>query len=157
MNIFILSTDPQKAAVFHNDKHLVKMILESAQLLCTAHRVLDVNPHPDLYRATHINHPCSKWVRETDCNYNWLNMLFVHLCDEYTFRYDKVHLSYTKLHRLLCFPPDNIPRGPLTQFAQAMPDKYKNSDVVTAYRNYYLSEKRSFSKWTKRNTPDWFV
>ena len=186
MNIFILSTDPVKAAQQHNDKHVVKMIVESAQMLCTAHRVLDggkveyqkKTPKgkfrkatkwqlPDrrddkLYRATHINHPCSIWCRETVENYMWLHALTVALCDEYYHRYGKHH-KVPRQHKvqasgmldLLATPPRNIPCGGLTPFAIAMPDQYKVDDVIQSYKNYYLGEKTGFMKYTHREMPEW--
>ena len=87
MNIFYLDKDPKKCAEMHCDKHVVKMILEYAQLLSTAHRVLDGNEwadHVGLYKATHKNHPSAIWARESAGNYFWLNKLFQELCKEYT-------------------------------------------------------------------------
>jgi intergrase/recombinase len=157
MNIFILSDDPVVAAKEHVDKHVVKMILESAQLLSTAHRVLDNNPNPQLYQKTHINHPCSIWVRQSSENYRWLYNLFVELCKEYTFRYHKTHLCETKLGKILAELPKNISYGKMTPFAQAMPEKYRHKDAIRAYQQYYMGEKRNFAKWTKRPRPQWFI
>jgi hypothetical protein len=138
----------------------MKMILESAQLLCTAHRVLDGEHyidassgrklqrwrHPrleiELYQATHFNHPCAIWARESKANYNWLYSHFMHLSQEYEKRYGKVHASWTKLQHILFFSPDNIPQGSYTEPAMAMPDKYiKRGDPVGSYRAYYEAEK----------------
>ena len=176
MNIFVLDEDPVLAAQYHCDKHVVKMILESAQLLSTAHRVLDGDlGHkfsksgaklkdyilPDarqdlLYKASHTNHPCALWVRETDCNYMWLCALFLALGDEYTYRYNRIHLSIGKLADILLCLPNNIKQGLCTPFVQAMPDECKNADVVTAYRTYYKTHKSEIATWTKRSTPDWY-
>lgn len=175
MNIFYLDTDPKVSAQMMHDKHVVKMILETAQLLSTAHRVLDGTPYIDsssgrkikrwslskvrlensLYKATHINHPSAVWSRVNSGNYHWLYEHFVALCDEYTYRYGKVHATDTKLRDVLLMEPENIPSGGITQMPQAMPDKYKNSDSVTAYRSYYIGEKKQQSKYTKRNSPIW--
>ena len=111
MNIFILNKDRRLAAIEHNDKHVVKMIVESAQMLSTAHRLLDgtlgteqrtnkngvvrnvkvwtLSDHREqiLYKPTHGNHPCSIWCRESVENYLWLYNLTVALCDEYYHRY----------------------------------------------------------------------
>ena len=79
MNIFYLDEDPVLAAQMHCDKHVVKMILESAQLLSTAHLLIDGDELADergLYKATHKNHPSSKWVRDSSENYEWLWNLF---------------------------------------------------------------------------------
>ena len=94
MNIFYLHPDPKKCAEMHLNKHCVKMILEYAQLLSTAHRVLDGDDYANqynLYKATHVNHPSAIWVRQSCYNYSWLMQLLCHLCIEYTHRYGKVH------------------------------------------------------------------
>lgn len=141
----------------HNDKHVVKMILEYAQLLSTAHR-LNNNNNEILYKVTHINHPCSVWVRSSQKNYIWLSNLLNCLCKEYTFRYEKIHkVEYSGLLNYLL---TNIPSIELENFTdppQAMPDfcKVKNNTVL-AYRNYYLKEKVHLAVWKKRNRPEWF-
>lgn len=156
MNIFFLDKDPVKAARYHCDKHVVKMILESAQLLSTAHRLLDERDDDILYRATHKNHPCAIWVRESSGNYSWLYNLFVALCDEYTYRYDKIHLTDSKLRKELYSCPNNIPFVRRTKPAQAMPEKYRDKDPVIAYRNYYNGDKAPIATWKKRDIPEWF-
>jgi len=182
MNIFYLDSDASLAAKYHVDKHVVKMILESAQLLCTSHRILDGSPKKVsrttktgkvrevtsyllqdskkdsiLYSATHINHPCTIWCRETINNYMWLYQLFVELCDEYTYRYNKKHKTDILLRDVLKQHPRNMSRIEFTRPAQAMPDDYKSSDSVEAYRTYYMADKRKFAKWTKRDVPQWFI
>lgn len=179
MNIFVLDLDPQKAARQHCDKHVVKMVLESAQLLCTAHRVLDgakdpksrayVLPEPsetDLYyKASHVNHPCAIWARSTSANYIWLSNMLNALCDEYYFRYGSrkkvpVHhkVARTGLNVALMRLPDNISDGPLTAFSLSMPDEYKvPGDPVSSYRAYYLGDKRGLLKYTQRSAPDWII
>ena len=138
MNIFYLDKDINKAAEYHNDKHCVKMILEYAQLLCTAHRELDGdNANENLYKSTHKNHPSAKWVRESKANYEYLYRLFNALCNEYTHRYGKTHLTYQKLHNVLATPPQNIPDKEFTEPTPAMPDDVKNNDSLKAYRDYY--------------------
>ena len=152
MNIFAVDTDPKIAAQQLCDKHVVKMILESAQMLCS------VFPNGDApYRRAFYNHPCTKWARESAENYEWLLDHAYSMCQEYTRRYGKVHKSLDAIswcgsnyHKL------NIPRKGLTKFAQAMPEQYKNSCGVTAYRSYYNGEKAYFAKWSKRETPSWF-
>jgi hypothetical protein len=158
------------------------MIIESAQLLCTAHRLLDGNPivcrettktgktrnvkryvindqakNCLLYKASHIHHPCAVWARTNINNYMWLYELFVALCDEYTFRYGKIHKSYTLLQDVLSSPPLNISLDPFTQPAQAMPAEYKHEDPVQAYRQYYNGAKAKFARWTKQQVPEWFI
>lgn len=175
MNIFFLDKDPQLAAEYHHDKHVVKMILETAQLLSTAHRVLDGVQYIDqstgrkikrwkmndefmedrLYKATHINHPSNIWARESSENYEWLYQLFVCLCYEYTHRYGKVHATCKKLAVVLGQVPRNIKNGPMTKMPQAMPEDYRTSDSVQAYRNYYIGAKKNQSKYTNRKAPDW--
>jgi hypothetical protein len=175
MNIFFLDKDPQLAAEYHHDKHVVKMILETAQLLSTAHRVIDGEQYIDqstgrkikrwkmndefmedrLYKATHINHPSNVWARECHENYQWLYKLFVCLCHEYTHRYGKVHATCTKLAVVLSQSPRNIKHGEMTKMPQAMPDEYRTEDSVQAYRNYYIGAKKTQSKYTKRSEPSW--
>ena len=176
MNIFVLDNNPITAAQYHNNKHVVKMILEAAQMLSTAHRILDGEEYTDksrsgrnikrwkleenndlIYKAVHVNHPCTIWTRESLENYQWHYDLFVALCDEYTYRYGKVHETDTKLRDVLKHPPKNIEttKG-LTPFAQAMPDYCKNPDGVTAYRNYYIHEKTELCVWKQRAIPEWF-
>lgn len=159
MNIFVLDTDPYIAAQQHCDKHVVKMILETAQLLCTAHRILDGddNVDPVLYRTTHKNHPSAIWVRESNNNYNWAWCLFDGLCKEYTRRYGKVHMTETKLLKKLYRPPRNIPIYYKTPQPQCMPDEYKCNNVVEAYRNYYRGAKATFATWKNASTPEWWA
>ena len=116
MNVFYLDHDPKTCATYHNDKHCVKMILEYAQLMSTAHRILDgEDVNPLIYKATHKNHPSAIWARTNGSNYEWLYELFVDLSDEYSYRYGKLHLSYTKLSGILSNAPKNIPEN-LSQF-----------------------------------------
>lgn len=146
MNIFVLDEDPELAASYLNDKHVVKMALESAQLLSSVHRIYDNNEL--VYKNTHINHPCSVWVRKSKSNYNWLYNHFKAICTEYTERYHKIHKSYLILNEYLMYPPNGMLDIGLTEFAQAMPDIYKTDNAVIAYRSYYVGEKLKFSKWT---------
>ena len=162
MNIFYLSQDPQEAALMHNDKHCVKMILESAQMLCTAHRVLDGDDKCNgmfMYKEAHKNHPSTKWTRENVYNYKWLFNLFEALCDEYTYRYGKLHATDLKLRETLRVTPLRIPfiNTGFTEPPQCMPEEYKTSDTVEAYRQYYMGEKSSFSTWKNRQTPEWYT
>lgn len=157
MNIFYLDKNPQIAAQMQVDRHVVKMTLESAQLLCTAHQLLNAYKDPALYKIAHAHHPCSKWVCASLDNYEWLYWHFIALADEYTFRYGKKHLSDIKLREVLQYIPSNIPRIGPTKPAQAMPDCYKHEDPVIAYRNYYIGEKQGFAVWTKRPRPEWMI
>lgn len=158
MNIFILSLNPYLCALYHCDKHVVKMILETAQMLCTCHHLCCINPSQKLYKKAFQNHPCTIWARKTKGNYIWLYLLFIYLCKEYTYRYNKIHTCEKKLIKILNYIPENIPCGNITQFAQAMPDDVKyNKNSIIAYRNYYIKYKYPFCKWTNRDIPYWFT
>ena len=173
MNIFVLDTDAAQAARMMCDKHVIKMILESCQLLSTAHHVLDgdellvnsgkrkyktfVCTKKNICKATMINHPCTIWTRETRANYIWLWRHAYALCKEYTQRYEKIHAMESMLLNDLYDPPVNIPKGKLTPFAQAMPDQYRDENPVVAYRKYYINEKVQFAKWKNSQTPEWFL
>lgn len=176
MNIFWLDNCPDTAAQYHCDKHVVKMILESAQLLSTAHKILDGQETvkysksgarlkdwvlPDtrelvLYKASHVNHPCAIWCRTTHANYGWLYRLFLALGNEYSRRYAKQHLSITKLADELALHPDGIKEGELTTPALAMPDECKTNDPVESYRNYYKIHKADIAVWSHSETPFWW-
>lgn len=160
MNIFYVNTDPVLAAQDLPDKLVVKMPLESAQMLSTAQRFYydaDYCDACDIYKTAYLNHPCTIWARESAGNYNWLYCHFVALCEEYTYRYGKVHASDTKLRRVLSRVPLSMPSLGLTTIAQAMPDQYKDVDPVKAYRNYLINEKH-YAEWNKnRAKPDWWV
>lgn len=177
MNIFFLSAYPNDCAEMHCDKHVVKMIVEYAQLMSTAHRVLDgemyddltsngrrikrwKHPNPDmeklLYKASFINHPSNLWTRTSCNNYNWLYEMWSYLCGEYTHRYGKVHETDRKLRDVLGTTPTFIGYKPWSEPTQAMPDDVKNSESsLVAYRDYYIKYKNSFAKWTKRDIPHW--
>lgn len=155
MNIFYVHTDPTIAAQSLCDKHVVKMILESAQMLSTAHNIITPN-RPAPYKSTHVNHPSNKWVRSASKHYTWLYRHFVSLCDEYTFRYSKTHKCEQYWTNLFIIPP--IDAYYLTKFTpppQCMPDDYKCDDTVQAYRNYYKYGKAHILKYTKRERPEW--
>mgnify|MGYP003328015886 CR=1 FL=1 len=163
MNIFYLDRDPKIAAQMMCDKHVVKMILESAQMLSTAHRVLDGDDRANetgLYKMAHKNHPSTIWVRSSGMNYMWLYEHMRALMDEYTYRYGKHHAT-ERLNGPLFDPPNNISwkRHKGTSFSdppQCMPEVCKGEDTVLAYQNYYIIEKSGFARWTKREIPAWF-
>ena len=158
MNIFVLDTDPVIAAQLQCDKHVVKMILETAQLLCTAHRVLDKVVSDVMYKKTHENHPCAIWVRESTENYEWTYQHFLALCDEYTFRYKKTHLTDKKMRELLKTPPINTPIKPMTKFKLAMGTNPEciGPDPVLSYKKYYTTKLDKFDmRWTARPVPAW--
>lgn len=165
MNIFWLSLNLKKCARLHCDKHVCKMIIEYAQILCTAHHILDGKKAIDgLYKPTHANHPCTKWARENKINYTTLYKLFIELCHEYTYRYSKEHATYTKLHEKLSTVPKNIPD--ISDEIENLPIAVSNKElfiydsdndvnVVKTYRNYYKIEKKDFATWRKREIPHW--
>ena len=181
MNIFVLDQNPIAAARMHCDAHVCKMVVESAQMLSTAHRILDGKEGfsksksgkrmikdyilPDvesvLYKAVHINHPCTKWSYQSASNYVWHYGLFRELAKEFEFRFQKVHQSWNLLGDLLLTLPKNIPNVGPTPFAKAMkayPEIYSIQDTVDAYRKFYLTDKISFAKWNKgRSAPDWWI
>lgn len=156
MNIFYLDNDPKIAAQYHCDKHVIKMILESGQLLSTAHRVLDPDvSFEDLYKETHVNHPSAIWVRQGVENYQWVYDLMIYLNEEKHFRYGSGdHLTVTKLRDFLKNPPKNIPSGS-TELILAMPEQYQTDDPVESYRNYYRESKQHLHHWKKRGEPSW--
>ena len=176
MNIFYLHKDPIKNAEYHCDKHIVKMATEYCQLLSTAHRVLDGQMYlgktknnrnikrwllPDerediLMKASHVNHPSNIWVRESKENYMELYFIYMATLAEYTYRYGKIHGS-SKASMILQRPPKNLVSSTNTELTQAMPDycKIKN-DPISAYRNYYIKEKKDFVSWKNRSIPEWY-
>lgn len=158
MNIFVLHTNPILAAQMQCDKHVVKMPLELGQLLCTAHHQLG-NGNDDIYKPTHVNHPCSIWVRQSVSNYMWAYEHFVALANEYTYRYFKRHKTYTTLVDFLRTPPPDLSDDDgLTTFALAMPDEYKqDDDAVASYRAYYLGDKVELLQYTRRQKPTWII
>ena len=158
MNIFYLDHNPVEAAKMHCDKHCVKMILETAQLLCTAHRELDGDYWADmvgLYKSTHKNHPSAVWVRESSAQYWWACGLYVQLGLEYTRRYGKTHKSMG-LAPFLTISPMWIDRLAWREPPQCMPDEYKTGCTVEAYRNYYNGAKARFAAWKNEEAPEWF-
>jgi len=180
MNIFYLDRSPDIAAQYHNDKHVRKMILEYAQLLSTAHRVLDGEQYQGLsentgrrvkrwkinesdgreeilYKATHVNHPSAKWVRESADHYAWTYCLFDSLSKEFEYRWGKQHATWIKLRSWLQSLPNNlINTAGWADPPQAMEDEYRLPNSVDAYRNYYIHGKSHLAQWTKRNKPDWY-
>ena len=153
MNIFLLDWDVKKCAQYHVDKHVVKMILETAQLLCGAHWAFGGEAP---YKQSHINHPCAIWTRTNIENYRWLCLLGIELCWEYRRRYMKTHKSY-EIIMWCCDNPPNLPNGKFFEPPLAMPDHCKIANsAILSYRNYYMTEKRSFSRWKNGEIPSWF-
>ena len=155
MNIFFLHWVPRICAMMHVDKHVVKMILESAQILCSVHHLTESSYTPP-YKLTHKNHPCNIWARASTKNYKWLVKLGLELCKEYTYRYGKIHKCQAYIEELKRnIPP--IPLIGLTPPAQAMPVEYKGSDPIESYRAYYFFEKLELHSWKKRDIPEWIT
>ena len=181
MNIFYLHYDTKICAQEHLDKHVVKMIVEYAQLLSTAHRILDGNQYFDkskngrriyrwkldeyredkLYHAVSWNHPSAIWARENFSHYQWLWNLASELCQEYRYRYggttDKQHKTSLVIQNL-SFAPNNIQRtGIFQEPPQAMPEDVKvPGDSIQAYKNYYIKYKKGFATWKVRGAPSWY-
>lgn len=154
MNIFVLDLDPKLAAQSAVDKHVVKMPLETAQMLCTAQHLLNDGSKQIPYKAAFVNHPCSKWVRQSKANYLWLVEHGIALCEEYTHRYGRQHKCQDVIEWCQSTDPALVDFG-MSSFAQAMPDDCKGSDPVKAYRDYYNKHKRHLFSWSKRERPAW--
>ena len=161
MNIFYLDKDPEVAAEMMCDKHIVKMPLESAQMLCTAHRVADNASRLAgtlLYKLAHKNHPSSIWARESSDNYSWLYRHFIALSEQYAKRYGRRHLSDKKLAFALSHLPKGVPYGKFSEPPQCMPDQYKDRDTIRAYRTYYAQDKKEIAQWANGVArPDWWT
>ena len=175
MNVFYIHKDPVIAASQHCDKHCTKMIVEYAQLMCTAHRLLDGEEYfdknkrghklrrwrlPDdreqrLYLASHYGHPSNVWVRTSTQHYDWLYKCFDALCAEFTKRYGKFHKTDLDLREYLERKPDNLQDNGFVDPPKAMPDQYKLTKTIPSYRNFYATEKRRFATW-KTKKPDWY-
>ena len=179
MNIFLLDWDPVKAAQLQCDKHVCKMIVESAQMLSTAHRLLDGQSYYGttkngrkilrhdigernhlFYKAVHTKHPSTVWTTESDKNYDWHYKHFVALCKEYTYRYGRIHSTEEKMSEILAKPPKNIPKtDSMTKFKLAMsefPECIKECPVESYQRFYVTKQERFKMVWTKREIPLWF-
>lgn len=156
MNIFFLDFNTNKCAKYHCDKHVVKMILETAQLLCGVHHTTPKVTPQVPYKLSHKNHPCAIWARESLSNYLYLCDLGLELCKEYTYRYGKRHKSQDVIEWCLINKPNIVDKN-FTTPPKAMPDEYKTGDVIESYRNYYRGAKRDFCKWKNREVPEWFL
>lgn len=148
------------AARYHMDKHVRKMIIETAQLLCTAHWELGSNAP---YKSTHRNHPCALWARESVANYQWLCNLGLRLCDQFHIRWGKRHKTQDVLGWCLKnLPTFEYPDTGFTIPPLAMPEECQPgvvgsfSDVVQAYRAYYITHKSHLAEWTRVGEPYWY-
>lgn len=154
MNVFVLDTDLRKCAEYHTDKHVVKMITETAQLLSSAYySTHEENLAP--YQLSHYNHPWAKWARNNLTNWMWLSLLGNELYVEYKYRYgDKHHLGGDMIYYMRKFPPSLAP-GRLTEMPLCMPDECKLDTTVESYRNYYNMCKYHLFRWRGRAVPHW--
>ena len=155
MNIFFLDKDTKLCAQGHYDIHVSKMVLETAQLLSTAHRLSRSPVHEAVYKMTHKNHPSSVWTRERKSHYEWLYRLLNDLNDEFRHRRGKDHMSWVNLRHHLSDTPDLPNNEWLRDPPQCMPENYSDPDTVTAYRNYYTDGKRRLKAYTNRAVPVW--
>lgn len=154
MNIFFLDRDIKKCVEYHCDKHVTKMIVEYAQLLCSAHHMTpQVTPQVP-YKLAHKNHPCSIWVRESLSNYLYLCELGLELSKEYTHRYGKRHKSQEVIEWCITNKVKICDKG-FSDPPKGMPEEYKVLDCVESYRNYYREDKIRFAKWKNRSVPEW--
>lgn len=161
MNIFFLSRNFRKCSRYHADVHVVKMILETAQLLFTAHHVTNngvslENCNVKVYKKTHVNHPSAIWVRQSIHHYLWLVNLGLWLCYEYTYRYRKIHATQEAMEWLAKNFPD-LPDNKFTDPPQAMPDEFKNENCIKAYREYYIHKSKTLTRfgYKNRKMPSW--
>jgi hypothetical protein len=183
MNIFVLDEDPRKAAQFHCDKHVVKMILEAGQMMCSSHWLWNLRTHrkklSDFKRVrdakefvikntepkyippwnmSHVRHPCTLWTAENTGNYIWHTKLMRGLLDEYTLRYQKKHKSEEVYDWLLENIPRNMRSGMKTDHPLCMPEECKiEGDPVSSYRKYYISKKSHMARWKTGDIPPWWL
>ena len=155
MNIFHLDKNPKLCAKYHCDKHVVKMILETGQMLCTAYQ-RHYGLKDDLYKPAYPHHPMTKWVGDSGGNFSFTIKLFDSLLDEYTHRYNKIHKT-SRINLLLNSKYINWHnmKGKFTTPPLCMPDEYKLDDYIESYKNYYIGEKMYFAKYNYSETPHW--
>jgi hypothetical protein len=161
MNIFVLDKNPIKIPQHYCDIHLRKMIVGYTQLLCTAAQMASDSAIEGFYKITHVNRPCSKWVRGSRANYGWLWELLFYCHTEYELRFKKEHASKRLLMRLGNFLISDCPLPDrfMSVWPQVMPDEFKRSIKYTnsilmieqaitikAYRRYYAYKLKDFRK-----------
>jgi hypothetical protein len=153
MNIFYLDKDPKQSVKYYVDRHITKMQLETAQILCSNIRYYGKEAP---YKKTHVNHPSTIWARQSKSNFKYLIRLGLEICKEYTYRYGKIHKSQSVIEWVENNIPEELPDLPFTEPTPAMPEKYIiNNDSVASYRNYYLHEKTHLFSWNNRKIPFW--
>jgi hypothetical protein len=158
MNIFVLHHSAPIAASYHSDVHVVKMCLETAQILATVHH-LHGNGDAVKYKPTHEHHPCVVWAAASLSNYRWLQTLGQALCRQYQIRFKKEHACRALFLGELSNAPPALNRAPTVPFALCMPDECKTADPVESYRNYYRkkAQEHSWMKWERSSygAPAW--
>lgn len=150
MNIFYLDKDIETCAMYHCDRHVVKMIVEYTQILSTVSHLVGLEQG---YKPTHINHPCVKWAQQSFWNWSYLRELAMELCNQYKYRYGKIHKSYYVLAKLR---QPELPDTKFTEPPKCMPDECKVDGVIDSYRKYYCDIKSKFAKWKSGDNPKWF-
>lgn len=162
MNIFALSDNPEDAAEMLCDKHLSKMVVESAQMMASALRFhgatdkdMPLTLHGKPYKGGYPNHPCTRWTQENRSNFAWLARHAIALAGQFTSRYGHSHACLLPINHMYSMCEDYLPDGDRTPFAQAMPEEYKMSNAILAYRQYYHT--KTFAKWGgSRHAPNWW-
>jgi hypothetical protein len=165
MNIFFLSENPQLAAAYQHDKHVVKMITETCQLLSTWYHNNSFAGFGSTpwYKATHQKHPCALWLLESRHNVLWLTRHLRALINEYDMRFQtkgKFENARKILRTVEAILMVFLVEGDMTLPPQVVPDDYKTDgntfhDTVIAYRAYYMGEKLSSARYTGTSEPDW--
>jgi len=169
MNIFHLHKDPEICASYHCDKHVVKMILETGQMLSTAYQ-RHCGIDEQLYKPAYPKHPMTIWVGDSLGNYMWSMDLLGHLLNQYRLRYhNRIHKTGRILNNLICLNENIKDKFDVKNFTDpplCMPDEYKTTiridednatdefDYIQSYKNYYVGEKKRFAKYTSVDTPD---
>lgn len=162
MNIFVTSPDPVACAKVLDDKRLVKMVLETAQLLCTCHNILGTALANQLYKTTHINHPCAVWVRQSKANYDWTVRHLESLCIEYSNRFYKQHACVSLLEKFKKVVPNFELLG-ITPFANCTEYKDHPSGTFVAYqqqmKDKWVADNKTNrpAKWTNSFPPLWLT
>ena len=154
MNIFYINTDPVIAAQELADDHIRKMQIESAQMCCTAHWASGSEAP---YKKAHLNHPSTKWVRESIQHYRWLIAHGLEICEEFKKRYGKPHKTKEVLEWLEQNEP-NLPDNGFVAPPQCMPDEFKGTNTLASYRNFYILDKLGVKKLNYNklnNQPEW--
>ena len=160
MNIFAIEQTPSgdidwvKSAQSQDNYRVVKMILESVQMLCTAindQHGEQVTP----YRNAHLNHPSTKWVRESSANFERLVEHTLAMLDEYTERFGKIHKCAGVLEKVLdLYDPNRFNCHIDTPLPLCMPDEFKGDSIVESYRKFYASKPRM--RYPTEKIPVWF-